>query len=78
MIVDYLLKEQKVEGQIGGDGIFVQIDEAKFGARKYNRGRRVEGHWVLGIIAEGSNDLRLIICPENKRKKLSGPLLKNM
>jgi transposase-like protein len=32
---------------IGGDGIIVQIDESKFGKRKYNRGHRVEGAWVL-------------------------------
>jgi len=33
---------------IGGDGIIVEIDESKFGKRKYNRGRRVEGAWVIG------------------------------
>lgn len=54
-------------GQIGGEGIVVQIDESKFGKRKYNKGRRVEGHWVLGMIADGSEDLRLELCPDNKR-----------
>ena len=34
--------------QIGGPGIIVQIDESKFGKRKYNRGHRVEGVWVFG------------------------------
>ena len=33
---------------IGGPGIEVQIDEAKFGKRKHNRGHRVEGTWVFG------------------------------
>jgi hypothetical protein len=33
---------------IGGEGIIVEVDEAKFGKRKYNRGHRVEGVWVLG------------------------------
>ena len=33
---------------IGGPGIKVEIDESKFGQRKYNRGRWQEGHWVFG------------------------------
>lgn len=33
--------------QIGCEGIIVEIDESKFGKRKYNR---VEGVWVLGML----------------------------
>ena len=33
---------------IGGDRVEVEIDESKFGRRKYHRGRYVEGHWVFG------------------------------
>ena len=36
--------------RIGGPGIEVEIDESKFGRRKYNRGRWQEGHWVFGGI----------------------------
>ncbi|KZR97001.1 Uncharacterized protein APZ42_008350, partial [Daphnia magna] len=38
------LKKKK----IGCFGITVEIDESKFGKRKYNRGKRVEGVWVVG------------------------------
>jgi len=32
---------------IGSPGIIVEIDESKFGKRKYHRGQRVEGVWVF-------------------------------
>uniref|UniRef100_A0A1X7TR95 Uncharacterized protein n=1 Tax=Amphimedon queenslandica TaxID=400682 RepID=A0A1X7TR95_AMPQE len=34
--------------EIGGPGINVEINESKFGQRKYNRAHLVEGHWVFG------------------------------
>lgn len=36
--------------KIGGQGIIVQLDECKFGKRKYHRGHRVDGVWVFGGI----------------------------
>ena len=33
---------------IGGKGIEVEIDESKFGRRKYYRGHKVDGQWVFG------------------------------
>ena len=65
--VDDFLHRQEEMGQIGGPGTVVQIDEAKFGRRKYHRGRMVEGHWLLGMIQDGSEDFRLEICPDNER-----------
>lgn len=63
---DFILQEQE-QGKIGGRGKIIQLDESKFGKRKFNRGRRVEGHWVLGAIENGSEDFRLIVCPDNVR-----------
>lgn len=36
------------EDQIGGENVIVEIDESKFGKRKYHRGHHVEGAWVIG------------------------------
>ncbi|XP_076082558.1 uncharacterized protein LOC143053655 [Mytilus galloprovincialis] len=36
--------------KIGGENVIVEIDESKFGKRKYHKGRRVEGQWVFGDI----------------------------
>ncbi|XP_036347889.1 uncharacterized protein LOC118757270, partial [Rhagoletis pomonella] len=66
-VVIYQLDHQEASGKIGGPGKIVQIDESKFGKRKFNKGRRVEGHWVLGMIQDGSEDLRLEVCPDNCR-----------
>lgn len=67
VVVIYYLEKQEVCRKIGGPGKIVQIDESKFGKRKYNKGRQIEGHWVLGLIEDGSEDLRLEVCPDNVR-----------
>ena len=53
----YFLDHSKV---IGGPGVEVEIDESKFGRRTYNRGRRVDGHWVFG--GDGEGDWRVLPC----------------
>ncbi len=51
---------------IGGPGVHVQIDESKFGKRKFNRGRRVDGQWVFG--GREANDRRkMFMVPVDKR-----------
>ena len=51
----------EVESQpIGGVGKIVEIDESKFGKRKYHRGRRVDGVWVFGGIERESRRCFLV------------------
>ena len=45
---------EKHSTKIGGPGKTVEIDESKFGKRKYHRGRRVDGVWVFGGIERES------------------------
>lgn len=47
LVADSLEQEDCV---IGGPGVIVELDESKLGKRKYNRGHRVDGVWVLGGI----------------------------
>jgi hypothetical protein len=49
--IEYDLNADQNDRMIGGDDIVVEIDETKFGKRKYNRGHRVEGVWVVGGVA---------------------------
>lgn len=39
--------------KIGEEEDICEIDESKFGKRKYNRGHPVEGVWVLGMVTRG-------------------------
>ncbi|OQS54049.1 hypothetical protein EHP00_1629 [Ecytonucleospora hepatopenaei] len=54
---------------IGGPGIIVEIDESKFGKRKYNRGHRVDGVWVLGMIERTPEKLIVLIPVENRNNE---------
>ena len=45
---------------LGGPGKIVEIDESKFGKRKYNQGRYKEGHWVFGGIERDTNDAFMV------------------
>nr|XP_027228456.1 uncharacterized protein LOC113820322 [Penaeus vannamei] len=48
------------QGMIGGQGKIVEIDESKFGRRKYNVGRVIDGQWVFGGICRETRDLFLV------------------
>ncbi|XP_034192335.2 uncharacterized protein LOC117609777 [Osmia lignaria lignaria] len=51
-----------------GSAIVVQIDVAKFGKRKYNRGRIVDGHWVLGMVDTSTNDCGMVVVQDGRRQ----------
>jgi hypothetical protein len=53
---------------IGGPGIVVEVDETKMGKRKYNRGHRVEGTWVVGGV-ERTPERRVFLVPVERRSK---------
>jgi transposase-like protein len=46
--------------KLGGPGVIVEIDEAKFGKRKYNRGRLITGKWVFGGYERGTKKIFLV------------------
>ena len=66
-IHEQIADEISTSQKIGGPGTIVEVDEAKFGKRKFNRGRMVEGTWILGGIQRGNNKCFLTPCPGNKR-----------
>ncbi|KAL1123121.1 hypothetical protein AAG570_002209 [Ranatra chinensis] len=61
-MVDYLEDHSE---SVGGPGMIVEVEESKFGKRKYSRGYYVEGQWVLGGIERGSG--RTFLVPVHDR-----------
>ena len=60
-----------VNDSLGGVGTVVEVDEAKFGKRKFNRGRRVDGIWVFGAIERGSLPAKCVLIPVQDRTEES-------
>ena len=52
---------------IGGEVIFVEIEEAKFRRMKHHRGAARAESWVLGGVQRDTNDCFLVPCPGGKR-----------
>jgi len=46
--------------KIGGPNKTVEIDERKFGRRKYHRGHPVKGQWVFGRVERESGETFLV------------------
>ncbi|XP_018325790.1 uncharacterized protein LOC108737443 [Agrilus planipennis] len=63
VLIDWVYRRS---AKLGGPGKIVEIDEAKLGKRKYNRGRLLRGQWVLGGIERGergSNPGKMFLIP---------------
>jgi transposase-like protein len=69
---DYMMLHQE---QLGGIGKTVEIDESKFGKRKYHRGRKVDGQWVLGFIERESGRV-VLQAVETRDKATLLPIIK--
>ncbi len=63
--------------QVGGPGKIVEIDESKFGKRKYHRGHRVDGKWVFGIIERDNLSNILMVPVENRTAKTLLAIIKD-
>jgi len=65
------------DNRIGGPGIVVQIDESKMGKRKYNRGHRVEGVWVVGGVEETTQRKMFAISVGARNRDTLSEVIKN-
>ena len=57
IVFDYFLSNPE---PIKGMGSIVEIDESKFGQRKYHRGHHVEGQWVFSGIDRQTGKVFLV------------------
>ncbi|KAI8317851.1 hypothetical protein GQ54DRAFT_267650, partial [Martensiomyces pterosporus] len=63
----------------GGPGVVVEIDESKFGKRKNNRDKRVEGVWVFGgIEIQGNRNVFLEAVDDRKKVTLHPIIAENI
>ncbi|GFT39633.1 DDE_Tnp_IS1595 domain-containing protein [Trichonephila clavipes] len=69
VILDYVEENSQ---QIGGKDCIVEIDESKFGKRKYNRGHLFEGQWVFGGVERGPGKIFLVAVHNRTKETLIG------
>lgn len=69
------LLENSESRVIGGPGIVVEIDESKFGKRKYHRGKRVDGVWVFGGIERDNKKNCFFVVVEDRSADTLIPLV---
>jgi transposase-like protein len=61
---------QACSQKIGGPNKIVEIDESKFGRRKYNRGHPVKGQWVFGGVERESGNTFFVPVPDRSAETL--------
>ena len=64
--------------KLGGKGHVVEINESKFGKRKYNRGRALDGCWVLGGIDRDTKETFFQIVEDQPTETLLPILIENI
>ena len=70
-----VLKYYEAAEVIGGNDRIIEIDESKFGKRKYNRGHHVEGVWVLGAVEKSeSRRIRLTVVDDRSMPTLTNKI----
>ena len=69
------LLEDRNYSQIGGEGIIVEIDESKFGKRKYHKGKKVDGVWVFGGCERGNCQNSFFEVVENRSTEVLEALI---
>ncbi|XP_068237043.1 uncharacterized protein [Palaemon carinicauda] len=57
VVINWAFRRSK---KIGGNNCTVEIDESKFGKRKYNVGQVIDGQWVYGGISRESREFFLV------------------
>ena len=61
--------------KLGGPNRTVEIDESKFGRRKYNRGHPVKGQWVFGGVERESGRTFFVPVPDRTADTLTSVIL---
>lgn len=59
VLIEWCLKNETNFTKIGGHGKIVELDESKFGERKYN-GSSVEGQWVYGGVCRETRECFMV------------------
>ena len=64
--------------KIGGPGTIVEVDESKFGKRKHNRGKKVDGVWVLGGVCRETNETFFQVVEDRTAETIMPILIDNI